>query len=745
MKLKDQFNYLTVSTTCGKITLEKITDTLWKGSGLSVKIQRQDTAEKTVLLPVIHNDSVSDVHLDEVEVVRLQIPPPLPVRFMRFGLNMPGDPVFFGTLDKTGFNEAILPLDSQYISEDDSVISLSSNSLLLVSPTGSKEITLIGAGTFKHTEGTICLSCEKTTGDVFVSYVMKLDGVRLISDESRSLDTVVIMKGNDLNQVLNAWAEFTAFQVKPLIPEFIPTGWNDWQYYRNEKTQRDVLDSSEVIASLKRKGYPLDYSQVDGGFCMHLSEWSKPKSAFDMGIVRLSEEIRGMGLKFGLWLAPYIQNINTNVVKEHPDWLLLSKDGVNPVQLPNSNVGPSCLIDYSVPGTLEWLRQLVRMFVKDWGVSWIKLDGPNYNLYRLGSLRNPSLTMTEMLATTFDLIREEAGPNVLVEGEGMMGIALGRVDLHRVQTDNQPDWYRNFDKRSPYAPLVYGKELLMSFIHNKWWCNHRENIILRDFPSPFCHASGQNPFAVEQIFTDNELKTQLTVAFLGSGGLLLTDPMKELLKNPERMAYIHKLLPVWPQAAEIVDAFPKTRRFPSIYKMIINLPHEDYVIVGVINWGDLTEEVTLSFSALGEALHAGKEYYAFSFYDEKVLDCFNENIHFGHIPSHGSKLVALREKRNHPQVLSTNMHLSQGAVELDQHTWNAEKNLLTIHVKHFHQTDAKLYLSLPAPWKIQNISTNASRFVIEDFNPLFPILHFDGVASSNASTFDIHCDTRDRG
>ena len=225
-----------------------------------------------------------------------------------------------------------------------------------------------------------------------------------------------------------------------------------------------------------------------------------------------------------------------------------TKNGA-PVRLENSNVGASYLIDYTAPGALEWLRCLVRFFVDEWKVEWIKLDGPNYDKYRLGRLRDRGKTVSESLNETFMAIREEAGPGVLVEGEGMMGLALGKVDLHRVQSDNHPKWYQDHRKDHPYAPRVYGKELIMSFLHNRWWANHRENVILRDYPSPLCHVTLANPNALEQQFTEAEFQTQLVAAVMGSGGLLLTDPMKELRRLPHRFKYVSKLLPVYPGAA----------------------------------------------------------------------------------------------------------------------------------------------------------------------------------------------------
>jgi alpha-galactosidase len=633
------------------------------------------------------------------------------IRVLRFGFNMPGDPVGFYKATKDGFSSAISNSDKSFIAEDDKMCKITSNSLLCFKAENSDEITLTGAASFQKTEGTIELTLNKQNGSFELTYKMRLDGISLKAGQVLELDDFVIMTGSDLNALLKQWAELTAQTCGSLLPETIPTGWNDWQYYRNEKTARDVLDSAEVIADMKQHGYPLDFVQVDGGFCIHLSEWTLPKTGFQPGIKALSKNLRTMGLKFGLWFAPYIQNINTSVVKNHPEWLL-KNDAGQPVILGNSNVGQSCLIDYTVPCTEEWLREQLRLFVDEWQVKWIKLDGPNYALYRQGRLNNRSLTISEMLNRTFEIIREEAGSEVLVEGEGMMGLALGKVELHRVQTDNHPKWYANNCSDSEYAPKVYGKELIMSFLHNRWWCNHRENVILRNYPSEFCYDRLSNHNAVEQAFTEPEFRTQLTAAVMGSGGLLLTDPMKELVKDRERFAWISKLLPVYNKAAEIVDAFPDGR-YPAIYRIKVN---EDQMIYSFTNWSDRICDLECD-------LPTQDDFYAYSVFEQKVYGVFNKRLKISGITAHDSRIVVLKKRKNAPCLLATDLHLLPGTVDVRNCSWH--DGTLELEICHFKQDDNRLYFAANG-YKILDIATNAIRFTVDDFDIDYPVIRFQG-------------------
>lgn len=659
----------------------------------------------------LFNMSSTGVNIECLELIRLTGLNPIDLRYLRFGFNMPGDPAFFGKFEK----------------DCETGKMVSSNSLMATQQSGS--ILVIGAGSFFATEGGITLS--NVDNHAALTYSMTLDGVSLEPGACRELDSVVVLLGPDLNYLLAQWAGHLSGQMGARIPQKIPTGWNDWQYFRELKTQEHVLENAQVIATLRRQGYPLEFVQIDGGFCLHLSEWDVPTEAFSIGMARLSEKIRSMGLKFGLWLAPYIQNTKTRVVTENPNWVYLSAGQA--VRFEKSNVGDAVLIDYSVDAALEWLRTLVRLFVYEWQVNWIKLDGPSYEKYRMGRPRNCQLTISEMLNRTFHVIREEAGNDVLVEGEGMMGLALGKVDLHRVQTDNHPIWYYDQNRNQPYAPTVYGKELIMGFLHQRWWCNHRENVILRDFPSPFVPAATGRPHLSEPVFSEPEFRTQIVAAVMSPCGFLLTDPMTELGQNKERFAYVCKLLPVYPHAARMVDAFPENAKYPSIFTLPIDCTTDNFHLVGLINWGDSPKEFHIPIGEIVADCQTGSAWHVFSWFDRRVIGRIHKNIHIPALSAHGGALLALRKDLGRPQLLSTSTHVTQGAVDVDSMQWEQESLRLCFRVTHFYQDIEQVYLAAPSGYSIESIETNVSSYSLNSIMERYPVIHYQGQVGKPSS------------
>jgi len=745
---------LSVVTAAGTVVLAKAGKARWRGGDLELTlvVETMPMWDTRRVRPRLRNRGRAAVALETVEVLRLPVAGVRrrrslgrkatsggaveSVRFLRFGLNMPGDPVRFGVLTPQGVQPPPVPADGVWYTATADGARIVANTLLAFrAGAADARAFVIGAETFRLTEGTATLSASAATGLVELSYAMTLDGVVLEPGAHLHLDSILLLQGHDLNELLAAWAHSAALEMPPRVPASIPTGWNDWQFYRNNKTQQDVLDSAEELARLREAGYPLEFVQVDSGFCLHLSEWSEPGPGFPDGIAALSAKVRALGLKFGLWFAPYIQNTSTSVVREHPEWLLQRRDGTGPVRFERSNVGPSCLIDYTVPGTLDWLREQVRLFVDRWRVTWIKLDGPNYAMYRQGRPHDRHQTLHQMLATSLRVMREAAGNDVLIEGEGPMGLALGHVDLQRVQADNHSMWYQQQQGSSPYAPRVYGKELIMSFLHNCWWCNHRENVILRDFPSPFCSAREAQPDAVEPLFTENEMQTQLAAAVLGSGGLLLTDPMKVLARQPERLRWISRLLPVWPDAATMVDPFPDGT-YPTAYALRVRRAFEEYTVLGVINWSDSVLDWHCPLHRILPPGVAAREHWAFSYFENRLLGKVKGALALGGIPAHGVRLVALRPCARHPQLVSTSLHLLQGAVDVANVTWSQKPRCLTVEVGHFRQIDERLFFAAPRGWRLAHVKTDAARCAVDDYDPTAPSLRFDG-APTGRTRFEL--------
>jgi hypothetical protein len=97
--------------------------------------------------------------------------------------------------------------------------------------------------------------------------------------------------------------------------------------------------------------------------------------------------------------------------------------------------------------------------------------------------------------------------------------------------------------------------------------------------------------------------------------------------------------------------------------------------VGYFNW-DEEAEVTraLQLSRLGLAAHT--PYLVYDFWEQRLLAVTSDSLRLHFAPS-SVRLLALHEKRSVPQVVGTDRHYTQGAVELTQVRWDANQGILS--------------------------------------------------------------------
>ena len=223
------------SETAGRVELKELEQGyIWSdGAGIELRLSlceriRESIVEK-IFSPVVKTMTAID-GIENLAVYELVIDAGKPIRLLRFGLNMPGDPAGFYGVGPEGFSPSLDLPDGPFASDENGKCRISSNSLLAFKVDGTEEITLMGALSFDKTEGTIEFEYDKIDGDARITYKMILDGICLQAEDTLPLDRFTVMTGSDLNLLLQAWAELVAENRGARLPAVPPAGWNDWQY-----------------------------------------------------------------------------------------------------------------------------------------------------------------------------------------------------------------------------------------------------------------------------------------------------------------------------------------------------------------------------------------------------------------------------------------------------------------------------------------------------------------------------------
>lgn len=162
--------------------------------------------------------------------------------------------------------------------------------------------------------------------------------------------------------------------------------WCGWGYEFGV-TPKLMLDT---IPKLKELG--IHWATLDDGWFNNYGDWKPRESAFPGdALPKMVKQFHDQGFKLQLWWLPLAveeghfgyggrKYVVSDVVKEHPDWLILDKQG-KPARMAR-NLASLCP---ALPEVQAYYKQLTTRFIQDWGFDGHKLD----NIYATPLCYNP--------------------------------------------------------------------------------------------------------------------------------------------------------------------------------------------------------------------------------------------------------------------------------------------------------------------------------------------------------------------
>jgi len=514
-----------------------------------------------------------------------------------------------------------------------------------------------------------------TSGEALtISARSMLGHVRLDSGETLRSETFLVAPATDLWRAQVAWANEIAERYGGLSISGSRVGWSDWQYYRREVRQSDVQENLAVLAA---RDWGVKYLLIDDGYQHSMSDWLEPGERWPGGADAMAARIREAGLSPGLWIAPLTASEHGRLPGQHPDWLVKGADG-RPLES-RSHMGIVYAIDYSRDEPLEWLRGLVSVLMKDWGVEWVKLDGPILRYYDGARFSDPGMTAVQVIRRALSAVKEAAG-DAVVEGEGYYGPSVGMVHTQRVTQDVQTAWPRM--RHTTYT------NMMSCFLHGRLWTNNPDAFILRDTPSPFCHWDGAEP-----VLAGDELEHSITALAMTGGVVMLTDRMRGL--SPARAALVKSFVPPHDCSAEPVR-FAPGEWSPAVWRLRLERDFENWWAIAAFNWTDETVPFELD---LPEATGEAGEWHVFDYWQRRYLG-LTGRVADGVVRPHGVRLVAARRDTGRPQLVGTDVHITQGCVELASVEWNEKTLALTAVESSPVRSHARLFFHVPGGFEL---------------------------------------------
>ncbi|MFE5339576.1 alpha-galactosidase [Isoptericola sp. NPDC056578] len=103
-----------------------------------------------------------------------------------------------------------------------------------------------------------------------------------------------------------------------------------------------------------------------------LGDWVVDRGAWPDGLEPLAELVHGLGMQLGLWFEPEMVNLDSDLARRHPEWILANPDSVpSPDGL---SFRTQYVLDLANPDAWEHVRGQISALVKDLGVDFVKWD-----------------------------------------------------------------------------------------------------------------------------------------------------------------------------------------------------------------------------------------------------------------------------------------------------------------------------------------------------------------------------------
>ena len=468
-----------------------------------------------------------------------------------------------------------------------------------------------------------------------------------------------------------------------------PTGWMSWNTYFDKATAEDNLAEAR-IGKKYLQPYGMEFWSIESwqdnsdklpvGHFDNLSLTPNPRQ-FPLGMKKLADDIRALGFRPGIWMAPFGTG-SKPFYEAHKGWFLHDKNG-KPLRTWNGTY----TIDPSQPEVIDYLREIHRKASKEWGYEFFKIDGMSGRSsgYCAHFFERPEIRAVfkdpacpNPFERCVQAFREGIGEDrVFLACQGhFTGAEAAYADAARTGADivhcNHPPKWANLLSQARCT-------LNQVFVNNIVFYSDPDTLMVGDY------------LDIEQ--------ARLATTVVALPGQMMFSADKLAALKPERMRLLQQALPVC--NVRPLDLFPVFKMLP-IWDLKIHRTFADWDVVALFNWSENETKIGFDFSELG--LDPGTEYALYEFWTETY-----QGLRKGHfempVPGHGVRLLAVHRVQDNPQFISSDRHITQGAVELTQLTWDASAKTLTGTVKVVKDSPLTLRFRVPRGYVFNAVKT----------------------------------------
>ncbi len=408
--------------------------------------------------------------------------------------------------------------------------------------------------------------------------------------ETISSEKLMFAVGTDYHAQLQAYGRAVRLLHHARVSKPSPWGWWSWTAYYYGLSEGPALTNAEWLSqNLKKLGF--DLFHIDENWAYADSEYVSPNAAlFPHGVRLLGYRATSMGLRLGLWVAPFRVSQRAWVYQNHRDWLVHDAQGT-PIQIGfvNGNSDPLYVLDTTHPGAQAYLKETYQKLERDWGVRYFKMDFMDDTAIE-GFHYRPNTSAIEAEQIGLRVIREAVGDNILLDKDGSPMLApVGYTDLGRTSTDTGHSFRGSKEDATGIAARYYMNG-------NFYGADPDAFSVSRQLITDHPWHSQKLPLSLD------EAEVSITLAAIAGGMFELGDDLPTLGQDPERLALVENpdLLDMvrLQRAAIPVDLMtyvPEDEQ-PSVFFL-----HEDQrqSMLAIFNWTEAPRSHELNLKEIG--------------------------------------------------------------------------------------------------------------------------------------------------
>ncbi len=200
-----------------------------------------------------------------------------------------------------------------------------------------------------------------------------------------------------------------------------PVHLNTWEGIYFDHDPEYIMEMAKSAASIGVERFIIDDGWFNGrdGDKAGLGDWFVDRSKYPDGLQPVIDVVKASGMEFGLWFEPEMVNANSDLYRNHPEWMLHTEG------YPQVTVRNQYVLNLQIPEVFTYLVERLDSLLSEYDIRYIKWD-MNRELVQSSHQGKPAYH--GQVQAYYRLVDEVRSRHPLVEIETCSG-GGGRVDF----------------------------------------------------------------------------------------------------------------------------------------------------------------------------------------------------------------------------------------------------------------------------------------------------------------------------